>query len=109
MRGYPRHTIITSSSGRNKFVKNNEGAYVKVYNGPHRTTKLSIPPMDNTAHYAKFTVIQDGTEAFGMSYRQPEYTVPVESIKGNEYYGRKDCRTIYCPQIDDNTTGSSFQ
>ena len=108
VRGYPRHTIITSSSGRNKFVKNDEGAYVKVYNGPHRT-KLSIPPMDNTAHYAKFTVIQDGTEAFGMSYRQPEYTVPVESIKGNEYYGRKDCRTIYCPQIDGNTTRSSFQ
>ena len=82
---------------------------MELYSGPYRTTKLSIPPMDNTAHYAKFTVIQDGTEAFGMSYRQPEYTVPVESIKGNEYYGRKDCRTIYCSQIDGNTTRSSFQ
>lgn len=107
VRGYPRHTIITSDSSRNKYVKNEEGAFVKVYNGPVKN-KLSIPPMDNSAHYAKFTVIQDGTEAIGMSYRQPEYTVPIESIKGNEYYGRKDCRTIYCPQID-NTIRSSFQ
>ena len=107
VRGYPRYTIISSNSGRNKFVKNDEGAYVKVYNGPHKT-KLSMPIIDNTAHYAKFTVIQDGTEAFGMSYRQPEYTVPIESIKGNEYYGRSDCRTIYSPQID-NSVHSSFQ
>lgn len=108
VRGYPRTTIITNSGSRNKYVKNNDGAFVKVYNGPGCKNKLSIPPMDNTAHYAKFTIIQDGTEAIGMSYRQPEYVVPIESKKGDEYYGRSDCRTIYQPPID-NTIRSPFQ
>lgn len=116
VRGYPRLTIISNNSGRNKFVKNSDGAYVKVYNGPTRTKKLNIPPMDQTARYAKFTIIQDGTEALGMSYQQPTYTVPIESIKGNEYYGRKDCRVIYDPGLKpaeelsvDNYYGQSFQ
>ena len=108
IRGYPRYTIIGDMSSRNKYVKNDNGTYVKVYNGPGIRNKLNIPPMDNTAHYAKFTIIQDGTETLGMTYRQPEYVVPIQSIKGNEYYGRKDCRTIYQPTID-NTIYSSFQ
>lgn len=93
VRGYPRSTIVSNSSARNKFVQDSNGAYKKVYNGPGCKKSLNIPPMDNTAHYAKFTIIQDGTEALGMTYRQPEYIVPIESIKNNnEYYGRKDCR-----------------
>lgn len=95
--GYPRATIITNSSSRNTFVKNQNGAYVKVYNGPRKgggRKSISIPPIDNTTHYAKFTIIQDGTERPNMEYREPEVKVPVTSIKGDEYYGRKDCRTI---------------
>lgn len=109
VRGYPRQTIITSSSGRNKFVKNESGAYVKVYNGPGARKQLNIPPMDNTAHYAKFTIIQDGTEFPGMTYRQPDYTVPIESIEGNEFFGRQDCRVIYDPRIDNNSYQNPFQ
>lgn len=92
--GYPRPTILTSSSGRNKFVKNDQGAYVKVYNGPGVRKSLNIPPMDNNAYYAKFTIIQDGTELPNMEYKGSDIRVPLISLKGDEYYGRKDCRTI---------------
>lgn len=95
VRGYPRSTVVTSTSGRNKWVQNENGSYVKVYNGPAVCKKsLAIPPMDNTAKYFPFKIIQDGTEMVGMTYRQPEYTVPIQSIKGDVYYGRDDCRTI---------------
>lgn len=92
--GYPRSTIVCDGSSRNKYVKNENGAYVKVYNGPRCRKQLNVPPMDNTARYAKFTIIQDGTEMPNMVYRQSEYMIPVVSTKGNVYYGRDDCRTI---------------
>ena len=100
VRGYPRATIVTNSSSRNKYVQDNNGVYKKVYNGPGCRNSINLPPIDNTARYAKFTIIQNGTETLGMKYRQPEYVVPIVSIKGNEYYGRTDCRTIYRPQSE---------
>ena len=78
-------------------MKNKNGAYVKVYNGnkPGGGRKsITIPPMDNSVHYAQFTIIQEGNELPYMSYCQPEVQVPIEPIKGDEYYGRKDCRAI---------------
>jgi hypothetical protein len=92
--GYPRSTIMSSNSGRNKFVRNKDGVYVKVYNGPKVTKSFDMPQLDNTLIYPKFTVIQDGTEAMNMTYQQPEYKIPIKSVEGDEYYGRKDCRTI---------------
>ena len=95
--GYPRATIITDNTSRNKYVKNANGAYVKVYNGnkPGGGRKsFTVPPMDNTARYAKFTIIQDGTERPGMTYCQSDIKVPIKPIEGDEYYGRKDCRTF---------------
>lgn len=95
--GYPRHTIITDPTSRNKYIKNENGAYVKVYNGnkPGGGRKsIFIPPMDNSVHYAKFTIIQDGNELPNMTYCEPMVIVPIEPIKGDEYYGRKDCRAI---------------
>ena len=96
--GYPRLTIITDTDSRNKYVKDENGAYTKVYNGPKkgggRKGKVKMPLMDPTTHYAKFTIIQDGTEMPFMEYQKPEVRVPIKSIEGDEYYGRKDCRTI---------------
>ena len=94
VRGYPRSTVVCNTSSRNKFVKNDKGAYVKVYNGPGVKKELNVPPMDNTARYAKFTIIQDGTEMPGMEYKPAQAIVPIEPIKGDMYYGREDCRTI---------------
>ena len=94
VRGYPRATIISNPSSRNKYVKNDNGAYMKVYNGPGVRKLLNMPPLDNTARYAKFTIIQDGTEMPGMSYRKSGVIVPIEPIKGDTYYGREDSRTI---------------
>ena len=34
--GYPRLTIITDTGSRNKYVKDENGAYTKVYNGPKK-------------------------------------------------------------------------
>lgn len=102
--GYPRATIITDSGSRNKYVKNENGAYVKVYNGPKPgggRKSISIPPTDNNTHYAKFTIIQDGTEMPNMTYQQPQVKVPVRSIEGEIYYGRKDCRTICSVNVRD--------
>lgn len=93
--GYPRSTIMTYENGRNKWVQDDNGAWNKVYNGPGVVKKSpNIPPMDNKAKYFKFTVIQQGNELPGMTYRIPQYEVPIESIEGDEYYGRKDARTI---------------
>lgn len=95
--GYPRATIITDPTSRNKYVKNKDGIYSKVYNGNKLgggKNSFSIPPMDNKVHYTKFTIIQDGTELPRMTYCDPVVQVPIESIKGDEYYGRKDCRAI---------------
>jgi hypothetical protein len=91
--GYPRATIVTNSGSRNKYVRNDNGAYVKVYNGPVKTS-INIPPIDNNTHYAKFTIIQDGTEMPHMEYKGPQVKCPVSSINGTEYFGRKDCNTI---------------
>ena len=95
VRGYPRATICTDTSSRNKYVQNESGAYVKVYNGPGVKKDIKMPDIDTNAHYAKFTIIQDGTERPGMEYKVPEYIVPIEPIEGDTYYGREDCRTIY--------------
>jgi hypothetical protein len=95
--GYPRATIVTNSGSRNKYVRNSQGAYVKVYNGPNKNS-IDIPPIDNTTHYAKFTIIQDGTEMPNMEYKPPEVKCPVSSINGTEFFGRKDCMTICDPE-----------
>lgn len=97
---YPRHTMLCNTGSRNKFVKNDQGAYVKVYNGS-RGGKANAKLPDNTkTHYAKFTILQDGTETIGMHYRQPEYIVPFVSVDpdNDEYYGREDCRIIVSKQ-----------
>ena len=53
-------TMNTDNMSRNKFVKNDSGAYVKVYNGRKRTVgKLSTLDDTNT-NYAKFTIIKEG-------------------------------------------------
>jgi hypothetical protein len=86
--GYPRPTTMGSNAGRNKFVRNKDGAYVKVYNGPGVRNSIDVPQLDNTITYPKFSIIQDNS--------LPKVTkVPIKSIKGDEYYGRKDPRAIY--------------
>lgn len=95
--GYPRATIITDGSSRNHFVRNEEGAYVKVYNGPKSgggRNGHTMPLLDNKTRYAKFTIIQDGTEMPFMEYQQSKVRVPIKPIEGETYYGRKDCRTL---------------
>lgn len=77
--GYPRLTIVSDSSSRNDrhFVKK----------------KPKVPPLDNTVRYAKFTVIQDGTERPGMEKKDYEdYKVPLVPLNKNDktYYGRQD-------------------
>ena len=80
--GYPRATIITDTSSRNDrhFVKKS----------------IKIPPIDNTAHYAKFTIISDGEEVPGMTLKEePDYTVPLVSTRKKKtnrtFFGRSDC------------------
>ena len=53
-----------------------------------------MPLLDNKTRYAKFTIIQDGTEMPFMEYQQPKVRVPIKPIEGETYYGRKDCRTL---------------
>lgn len=95
VRGYPRATIVTDTSSRNKYVKNDSGAYVKVYNGPGVRKLINMPDIDSNAKYAKFTIIQDGTETLGMEYKYPDVICPIVPTKGDTYYGREDCRAIY--------------
>lgn len=76
--GYPRHTYISDCHSRN------DRHFVNKY----------IPPVDNTAKYAQFTVIQDGTEMPHMEYQGTQVKVPISSIEGTEFYGRKDCRVV---------------
>lgn len=105
--GYPRKTIITDTGSRNKFVKNKDGIYCKVYNGPVRgggKNSISTSPIDNTVHYAKFTIIQDGTEMPNMEYIGSQIRVPVKSIKGDKYYGREDCRTVCRNDVCDQSS-----
>jgi hypothetical protein len=94
--GYPRTTIICNPGSRNKFVKNYDGAYVKVYNG-RKKSYTKLPPPDNKHTFMpKFTIVQDGTEVPGMTYSQPELECPIRPIdpNSNVYYGRDDCRII---------------
>ena len=70
--GYPRATIVTDINSRNKYVKNNNGAYVKVYNGPG--ARKYIKQLDETPKYAKFTIIKDEIN---------NIIVPIEPIKGD--------------------------
>lgn len=76
--GYPRHTYMSDSHSRN------DRKFIKRY----------IPPMDNTTKYPKFTIIQEGNEMPHMEYRGPQLKIPIKSIEGDEFYGRKDCRTF---------------
>lgn len=96
--GYPRTTIVTNTGSRNKYIQKEDGAIVKVYNG---NKKFNTPLIDPTAHYPKFTVVQDGTEMPYMTYCQPEVTVPIWPLKGDQYYGRQDCKCILAPQLED--------
>ena len=98
--GYPRKTIICNSGSRNKFVKNDQGAYIKVYNGSKRVSKK----VENI-HYTKFTVLQNGTERPNMQYKQSDYECPISSIDPNshEYYGNDYCRIIISKPEEENT------
>lgn len=94
--GYPRATIITNTSSRNQFVKNKDGVYCKVYNGRKAgggKKSYSIPPLDNTARYAKFTVVQTGKEHPLMEYKGSDIRVPIlPDETSTAYYGRPDAR-----------------
>lgn len=96
---YPRHTMLANTASRNKFVKNDSGVYVKVYNGPKRTSKNGLPN-DTTTHYAKFTVIQDGTETLGMTYRQPKIKPAFKPVDphSTDFYGISNCRILVSGQ-----------
>lgn len=85
--GYPRTTRMRDCQSRNDrhFVKKS----------------MKLPPLDKEAKYAKFTIIQEGTEHPKMEYSEPDVHVPVISIKGDEYYGRKDCRAICYFHVQD--------
>ena len=79
--GYPRCTIITDTSSRNdrKFIKSKN--------------KMKIPPIDKDWHYAKFTIIEDGKSTLNMTKKDyNEIICPLVAIKGDQYYGREDCR-----------------
>lgn len=89
--GYPRATMVGSNSGRNKFVKNDDGVYVKVYNGPGARFSKRTPKIDNRILRPKFAVVEDNSESLNMPYIKQERKVPIKSTKGDEYYGRKDC------------------
>ena len=78
---YPRLTIITDQLSRNRQI------YIT-------KNVIQTTPLDNTVYYPKFTIIQDGTETLGMEPREPGLIVPIISMNGDEYYGRKDCRTF---------------
>lgn len=54
--GYPRTTITSNPNSRNKFVKNDSGAYVKVYNGPVSLARNPLP--EDKEYKPKFTIIQ---------------------------------------------------
>lgn len=58
-RNYPRSTMSTDYMSRNKFVKNESGAYVKVYNGRKRGSAKIRKPDDTKTSYAKFTIIKE--------------------------------------------------
>lgn len=79
--GYPRLTIVTD-----RFSRNNPAFITR--------NSIKTPPIDNNYYYPKFTIIQDGTETIGMEPREPGLIVPIISMNGDEYYGRKDCRTF---------------
>ena len=102
---YPRQTIIGNNNSRNKFIKNENGAYVKVYNGPNKGGgfKGKIAE-ENKTHYAKFTIIQNGTETLGMHYQQPEIICPIKSINpsNGKFYGRDNCRIIISEKEESN-------
>lgn len=56
---YPRATVVTDISSRNKYVKNDSGAYVKVYNGPSARRKIDMPDIDSKTSFPKFTIIRE--------------------------------------------------
>lgn len=95
VQGYPKHTIVNYSDNKN-FVRNKDGMYVKVYgNRKDDYEDIYCPVYDNSKFYPKFVVIQNGNETLGMSPKPNiDIRVPIQSIKGNEYYGRQDCRII---------------
>lgn len=76
--GYPRGTIITNTMPRNDI----------------NAIRMQQPIIDGTMRYAKFTIVQKGTEMPRMEYSGPMVKIPVNSITGDVYYGRKDCRTV---------------
>jgi hypothetical protein len=84
--GYPRATIVSDNTSRNdrKFIR----------------PKVTMPPMDNTTHYAKFTIIEDGTGTLGMEKKDyQQYKCPIKPVDKNDntFYGRTDC-TIIIPE-----------
>lgn len=79
--GYPRSTCMLDIQSRNSryFIKKKPE---------------SIQP-SKSIRYPKFTIIQSQEELPpGSHLIVPEIIVPIESINGGEYFGRKDCRTI---------------
>lgn len=90
--GYPRSTIITDRSSRNDrhfVVRKGKG-----------DQDLKLPNTNynkDTTHYVKFTIVQDTKQAFNSTLTRSKLICPIKPLdpsKGENYYGRKDCRTI---------------
>ena len=79
--GYPRHANMVSANCRNERI------FV--------TKKVKSPELDNTRRfYPKFNIIHSDEEVLSknpnMTLINKSISVPIESIDGTEYYGRKD-------------------
>ena len=79
--GFPRLTCITDIAPRN------QRAFIK--------KKITTPPVDNTARYPKFTITASPDDVYDCEDSISSVQVPIKSIDGSEYYGRKDCRAIF--------------
>ena len=85
--GYPRHANMISINCRNERIFINK--------------KLKYPELDNTTRfYPKFNIIEDEPSDVLKNYPTMDYVrsainVPIESIDGSEYYGRRDIKIEY--------------
>ena len=70
--GYPRTTCTTDRFSRNM------GIFSK--------KPINVPPIDNTRSFPQFTVLDEPVK--------PKPIVPISSIDGSEYFGRKDLGTF---------------
>jgi hypothetical protein len=80
--GYPRTTNMTDPYSRNMSIFSKKS--------------IDVPPPDNTKRYPHFTVIEeDADNIYNAENRKSDITVPITSLDGSEYFGRKDIRTQF--------------